>query len=56
MKNKGGHMCTLKFGTVGCRAGNARKIMVRGCAHLNLVLCGVKLVKLGKIIVHICVH
>jgi hypothetical protein len=42
-------MCTLKFGAAYVQglqgaSGNARKIMVRGCAHLNLALHGAELV------------
>jgi hypothetical protein len=46
----------FQFGVVRCRDGNARKIMMRECAHLNLVLCGVKLARIGKIILRRCVH
>lgn len=49
-------MCARKFGATWCRVGNARKIMVHRYAHLNLVLHGVKLVKLVNIIVHECAH
>jgi hypothetical protein len=31
-------VCALKFGVARCRVGNARKILVCGCAHLNLAL------------------
>jgi hypothetical protein len=37
-------VCTLKFGTACVQSGNARKILARGCAHLNLALRGCRVV------------
>ena len=38
MNNNGVRVCADKFGATRGRFGNARKITVRGCAHLHLAL------------------